>query len=361
MYCPNMSVRSRAMLREEILQRDAIAFKGCRQEYVAARRIQSNFRGFAFRKHLRHLKCMATRIQSAYRGYRDRRIYYQVLEKCLQDRVAGFFDLKSTIIQCTWRGYRSRRTIFDFQRRKIWLNQIAGKTAELEEETWAYFFDERSRAIEEQNAIARKLCVLIARKLHHLLRTRQQPGIYSSASRQASCSERRTPATTERHRTAQTSVERLLASFQFRATNRAVSEEKKSLRTGYLSQRDERYKRTETKVPRLRYARCEEHYRMRDVDAMEAKWSGLDRPIDTSTVATGPKGGSLVRPAPYERQMMCTEKYCDNILAMTREFDILTPRRDFNLNTRIVERPERIEQFVEMLHEFCVTHNLIEK
>lgn len=358
-----MSIRSRAALRKEILARSVKAFDGGRQDYLAARRIQSYFRGFAFRKRLNHMRRMATRIQSAYRAYRDRRSYYALLEGRLQDRVADFFDRMATRIQCAWRGHHSRSTIFDFQRRKLWLREIAGKTAELEEETWAYFFDERQRAVEEQNAVARKLCVLIARKLHHLLRTRQQPGIYSSMQPRGDQCGRQTTGT-ERHRTAQTSVERLLASFQFRTATRAIAAEKKCKRAGFLTQRDELYTRTETAVPRLRYARCEEHYRVRDIDAMEAKWSGLDRPggpKDPSLLGTAPKGGVLVRPPPYERQMMATEKYCDNILAMTREFDILTPGRDFSLNTRIAERPERIEQFVEMLHEYCVTHNLIEK
>lgn len=64
---------------------------------------------------------------------------------------------------------------------------------------------------------------------------------------------------------------------------------------------------------------------------------------------------------PYVKTMLATEKYCDHIMAMTREFDILTADRDFCLNTRIAQRPERIEEFIEVLHKYCLMHDLIEK
>lgn len=187
----------------------------------------------------------------------------------------------------------------------------------------------------QNNTVARKLCIYIAKKLHHLLRTHQTRGIYSNTKS-----------------TALTQIERLLASFSFRNFNREVTEIKNQNRQQFLDKREQLYVRTAT--GRTRYSRCEPHFRYRQMDPFEMRI----RPTTTQNEKS--LKTSLVR-HPYVKAMLATEKYCDHIMAMTREFDILTPDRDFCLNARIVQQPERIEEFIEMLHKYCLTHDLIEK
>lgn len=187
----------------------------------------------------------------------------------------------------------------------------------------------------QNNAIARKLCVYIAKKLHHLLRTHQTSGVYSNAKSNAL-----------------SQIERLLASFSFRNFHREVTALKNNERHKFLAKREQLYERTA--MGHTRHSRCEPHLRHRQLDAWEMQ-------LRPPTVRQEPslKVG-LVR-HPYVKTMLATEKYCDNIMAMTREFDILTADRDFCLNTRIAQRPDRIEEFIEVLHKFCVAHDLIEK
>lgn len=60
-----------------------------------------------------------------------------------------------------------------------WLQQLRTKREQLVVETDAYFAAERTRSVDDEERQARRLCVMIARKLHHLLRTHNVPGVYS--------------------------------------------------------------------------------------------------------------------------------------------------------------------------------------
>lgn len=140
---------------------------------------QSIWRGYQVRQWVLRLNRSAIRIQSTFRGYRQRRLYALLLEQTVQERIERHFNWHATNIQRWWRGYWSRRQHFDYYKQRKWLRRLQEKGSELDAETSAYFAEERCRSAAEREHLARKLCVLIARKLHHLLRTHQRPGIYS--------------------------------------------------------------------------------------------------------------------------------------------------------------------------------------
>lgn len=148
-YLPTMSLRSHAEFAEEVVRRSAVADANARREYVAARRIQSVWRGHHMRQYIKKLHRSAAIVQRCYRGYRARRYYFQVLEQAVQTQTEQFYGRRAVLIQKTYRGFASRRNVFDYYRLKAWLKQIVCKGAELEEETWNYFFDERNRKLEE--------------------------------------------------------------------------------------------------------------------------------------------------------------------------------------------------------------------
>lgn len=131
-----------------------------------------------------------------------------------------------------------------------------------------------------------------------------------------------------------------------------MTELKNLKRHQFLDKREELYKKTA--AAQTRYSRCDPHIRHRQFDAFENQL--CPKPVQNDErLKTG-----LVR-HPYVKTMLATEKYCDHIMAMTREFDILTADRDFCLNIRIAQQPERVEEFIEVLHKYCLMHDLIEK
>lgn len=323
-------------LKIEVLKRQLHAEQTKRTEFLAARKIQANFRGYLCRKKITELNVKATTLQRFYRGYAGRQYSFRLLEDTLQNLIQGFFNSRAILIQKTYRGHASRNNIFNYYKLKMWLKQIVLKNEELEEETWNYFFEQRNKQVEEVNAMAKKLCIFIAKKLHHLLRTHQSAGIYSNAKSNAL-----------------TNIERLLASFTFKKFNKDWVKVRAEQKTKYIAGVDERYRKSQ--LVKTRYSRCDQHWRSRDIDLAEEKKLEHSRPITGTAARSG-----LVR-HPYVKAMLTSEKYCGNIIDMTREYEILTPGRDFCLNTKIVRQPERIEQFIEVLHNFCVLHNIIEK
>lgn len=144
-----MSLRSNEEFAEEVIRRTSAAHAIARHEFIAARRIQCLWRGYKVRQFIKLLNYSAKLIQCQYRGYRDRRIYFRLLEQAVQNATDEFYSRRAIALQKTFRGFASRKNIFDFYRLKLWLKQIVSKGAELEEETWNYFFDERNRKLEE--------------------------------------------------------------------------------------------------------------------------------------------------------------------------------------------------------------------
>lgn len=325
-------------LTKEICARHVYAQQCFRKEYLAARLIQKVFRGWRTRKRIRFLNECATIIQRNYRGYVARKAYSALLEATVQRMYTQFYNRQAVIIQTRFRGWQSRRLHFDYYRMRSWLRLIVLKNEELEQETWDYFFKERNRKLEEINAMAKKLCIFIARKLHHLLRTHHRAGIYSNLKSSAL-----------------TNVERLLASFTFVRFNRDMRSMRIVQKGKFVAAIDKLYERTmECKT---KYSRCQEHYRSRQIDQFEEQMA----PKEVDERGAGPAMKCPPIDRPYVKSMLATETYCADLIEMMRDFDILSPGRDFSLNTNIVRKPERIEQFIEVLQNFCLLHNLIEK
>lgn len=323
-------------LTHEILKRQQLAEQTKLTEFLAARKIQANYRGYLCRKTIQKWNKSATAIQRIYRGFIGRKLAFQVLEEKVQFTIQEFYNSRATLIQKCYRGFYSRKYTFDYYKLKLWLKQIVLKNEQLEEETWKYFFEQRNKKLEEINAVAKKLCIFIAKKLHHLLRTHQLAGIYSDAET-----------------TALTNIERLLASFTYQKFNKEMAIVKETQKTKYIAAVDKCYEKSQ--IPKTKYSRCDAHYRYRDIDTAEEAMRERSKAVSGTAVRCGP-----IR-RPYVKLMLASEKFCGNIIEMTRKFEILAPGRDFCLNTHIVRKPERIQQFIEVLHNFCLLHNIIEK
>ncbi|EFJ43791.1 hypothetical protein VOLCADRAFT_95923 [Volvox carteri f. nagariensis] len=92
----------------------------------------------------------------------------------------AYFNAMATIIQRWWRGYYSRKNIHNYYARKRYLQQIKERNqhirAELNLEAERAIIMQRQEAEER----ARKLFADKLSKLHHLVSTSVQPGIFNS-------------------------------------------------------------------------------------------------------------------------------------------------------------------------------------
>nr|XP_044251107.1 uncharacterized protein LOC108061262 [Drosophila takahashii] len=81
--------------------------------FMAARRIQSHWRGYRVQKLLHQRWLGAVTIQRWWRGFRIRRTLWEKLEQRLQDTILEHFHVAATRIQALFRGWRDRRSIHD--------------------------------------------------------------------------------------------------------------------------------------------------------------------------------------------------------------------------------------------------------
>ncbi|GLC33151.1 Spermatoproteinsis-associated protein 17 [Pleodorina starrii] len=142
--------------------------------------IQAFARGFIIRRRLLRLTQTALTIQRYWRGYLGRlrgRLALEVHNRALRK---AYFNAMATIIQRWWRGFYSRKHIHDYYARKRYLQQVKERNqhirAELNLEAERAIIMQRQEAEER----ARKLFQDKLSKLHHLVSTTVQPGIFNS-------------------------------------------------------------------------------------------------------------------------------------------------------------------------------------
>ncbi|XP_019746357.1 spermatogenesis-associated protein 17 isoform X1 [Hippocampus comes] len=155
------------------------------QEYRAALRIQSWFRGYRVRFYIRHLHEKAVIIQKIWRGFRARARCRQMVMEAYFVMKMNFYNEMAIRIQRRWRGFYVRKYIHSFYSRKSYLERISrtnelvrGEMDQLEE------LQKKERVclkkVKEQKA---KLYQ--AYRWHHLLSTKRCPGVFNSPFRLA--------------------------------------------------------------------------------------------------------------------------------------------------------------------------------
>lgn len=150
------------------------------RETKAAVLIESAARGFLIRRRLLHFTKVIITIQRYWRGYIGRLKAKAAGEVRDQKRREAYFNAKATVIQRHWRGFWSRKNLFDFYVRKAYLRSLHLTNKAVRSE----LNEEAKRAAEEQRQIAdetaRKTFDERISKLHHLVSTTSQPGIFAS-------------------------------------------------------------------------------------------------------------------------------------------------------------------------------------
>ncbi|XP_076374356.1 uncharacterized protein LOC117226590 [Megalopta genalis] len=138
---------------------------------------QAWIRGILTRKHLRLLWRSAIIIQKHWRGYYVRSFADRYLVERVHRMWQDYYDRMATRIQAAWRGYWVRKTVLDIPKMRRWLENVSKKNEETVEKMKKFRrkeIEDRERAVELDSM---QWILFILFKLHHLLRTKQRPGV----------------------------------------------------------------------------------------------------------------------------------------------------------------------------------------
>ncbi|XP_024946113.1 spermatogenesis-associated protein 17 isoform X2 [Cephus cinctus] len=147
--------------------------------FMAARKIQAWFRGILTRNHIRSLHERVTTIQRHWRGYRGRVYAEFYLVESVVTSWKQYYDTMAGKIQAVWRGYWVRKNAMDIGKFRQWLDYVYKKNNETVEQMRKFRESEleNARKVTEYESMLWILYILF--KLHHLLGTKQRPGVMS--------------------------------------------------------------------------------------------------------------------------------------------------------------------------------------
>ncbi|CAI5645846.1 spermatogenesis-associated protein 17 isoform X2 [Oreochromis niloticus] len=171
--------------QKEYCCRNREAEENREKENQAATQIQSWFRGCKVRAYLSHLHKKAIIIQKIWRGFTARAHVRQMVKAAYFIMKMNFYEEMAVRIQRRWRGFFVRKHIHNFYARKKYMEGLVMKNElvrreldQLEE------LQKRERdcldMVKEHTAK-----VYQAQRLHHLLSTKQCPGVFNSPFRPA--------------------------------------------------------------------------------------------------------------------------------------------------------------------------------
>ncbi|XP_031702166.1 spermatogenesis-associated protein 17 isoform X2 [Anarrhichthys ocellatus] len=171
--------------KKEYFCKNRQAEENRQRENQAATRIQSWFRARKVQAYLSHLHKKAIIIQKIWRGFTARARFRQMVKAAYFIMKMNLYEEMAVRIQRRWRGFFARKNVHNFYARKSYLKGLSRKNElvrmeldELEE------LQKRERdcleMVKEQTAK-----VYQAHRLHHLLSTKQCPGVFNSPFRPA--------------------------------------------------------------------------------------------------------------------------------------------------------------------------------
>ncbi|XP_037553447.1 spermatogenesis-associated protein 17 [Nematolebias whitei] len=169
--------------KKEYFFRNREAEENRQRETRAVIRIQSWFRACKVRAYLSHLHKKAVIIQKLWRGFTARAHIRQMVKAAYFIMKMNFYEEMAVRIQARWRGFFVRKYIHDFYARKKYLERLLvnnelmrrelDEIQELQRREREYL-----KMVKEQTAE-----VYQAHRLHHLISTKQSPGVFNSPFR----------------------------------------------------------------------------------------------------------------------------------------------------------------------------------
>ncbi|KAJ3163419.1 N-terminal acetyltransferase A complex catalytic subunit ard1 [Irineochytrium annulatum] len=162
---------------DEFFQRARVAESLREKEHYAVVKIQSIFKRFKQRKRWADILYRVTEIQRIYRGHLARKFYADAKKALARSKELAKQNKQASLIQKLWRGYYSRKCVFDFRRRRLFIQNVEKKMVETREQLLLH--EQRQREADAIDRASKHLERIerVAGRSHHLLGTRQIPGI----------------------------------------------------------------------------------------------------------------------------------------------------------------------------------------
>lgn len=141
--------------------------------------IQKNVRRYLCEKRFVLLRKVALEIQKNFKGFLARAQHMQSVADLSNDMNMQFYEYHLTIIQKNWRGYTSRKSKLDYHERKKYLQKIKQKNEETLIKVHEYSRTMQHELERKKEEETRKNFNDVASHLHHLISTRNIPGVYN--------------------------------------------------------------------------------------------------------------------------------------------------------------------------------------
>uniref|UniRef100_A0A673BUR0 Spermatogenesis associated 17 n=1 Tax=Sphaeramia orbicularis TaxID=375764 RepID=A0A673BUR0_9TELE len=162
-----------------------LAEESRQREHRAAVQIQSWFRGCKVRAYLSHLHTKAVIIQKIWRGFTARSRFRQMVKAAYFIMKMNFYEEMAVRIQRRWRGFFVRKYVHNFYARKSYLEGISMKNEEVRRELAELEELQKRERSCLQMVKQQRVKVFQAHRLHHLISTKQCPGVFNSPFRPA--------------------------------------------------------------------------------------------------------------------------------------------------------------------------------
>ncbi|KAM9765099.1 spermatogenesis-associated protein 17 isoform 1-T2 [Menidia menidia] len=171
--------------RKEYFYRNCKAEENRRKETQAATRIQSGFRACRVRAYLSHLHKKAIIIQKVWRGFTARARVRQMVKAAYFIMKMNFYEEMAVRIQRQWRGFFVRKYIHNFYERKSYMEGLIIKNELIRRELDEIEVLQKKEREYLQLVKEKTEKISQAHRLHHLISTKQSPGVFNSPFRPA--------------------------------------------------------------------------------------------------------------------------------------------------------------------------------
>ncbi|KAJ3214335.1 spermatogenesis-associated protein 17 [Dinochytrium kinnereticum] len=164
---------------DEFFERSWEAESNRTSEHRAAMAIQRRWRGFQCRARMADLIARVVRIQRIFRGFVGRRKFTSEWHRQVVEHEMMFKNEMAVKLQKTWRGYHTRRTVFDFRKRKAFIEFISKQMEDTRMRLQNHHEAQKRLDLETRARTLLSWVDRFAGKNHHLVGTKAIPGILS--------------------------------------------------------------------------------------------------------------------------------------------------------------------------------------